>query len=50
MTDAYGLGMVDAMSDSRLTFAAVVVAVIAFMAVVAVAFAPLAIRLEQMFA
>ena len=50
MTRACGFGIVDAMNESRLAFAAVVVAAIAFVALVTAAFVPLALRLLEAFA
>jgi hypothetical protein len=50
MTGACGFGMVLAMSESLLAFAVVFVATIAFVAVLAVAIVPLAIRLLGAFA
>ena len=50
MTGTPLVGMVDAMSDSRLAFAVVVAAAIAFVAAVTVAFVPVAVRLLEAFA
>ena len=50
MTSAARVGIVDAMSDSRLAFAVVVVAAVAFVAAVTVAFVPVAVRLLEAFA
>jgi hypothetical protein len=50
MTGAARLGIVDSMSDSRLAFAVVVIAAIAFVAAVTVAFIPVAVRLIEAFA
>ena len=49
MTGARGFGMVVAMNESLLAFAVVVVAAIGFVAVITVAFVPLAIRLLDEF-
>ena len=49
MTGAAWVGMVDAMSDSRLAFVVVVVAAIGFVAAVTVAFVPVAVRLLEAF-
>jgi len=49
MTGARGFGMVMAMNDSLLAFAVVVVAAIGCVAVITVAFVPLAIRLLEVF-
>jgi hypothetical protein len=49
MTGASGVGIVIAMNESRLAFAVIVVAAIGFVAVIVVAFVPLAIRLLEVF-
>ena len=49
MTGERGFGMVKAMNESLLAFTVVVVAAIGFVALITVAFVPLAFRLLQVF-